>query len=93
MRRRGLFYTVRRKQIYFAALLGVFISAYTWIPTIKQLESKRRSENCDRVENASETSGMRNKHLISLKKLEKMGWFNKGPVLMQFLSYFLVFLI
>jgi len=56
MRRRGLFYTARRKHIYFAALLGVFISAYTWIPTIRQLESKKRSENCDRVENSSETS-------------------------------------
>lgn len=67
MRRRGLFYRVRRKQIYFAALLGAFISAYTWIPTIIQLESKRRSEQCDRVENKSETSGMRNEHLMSIE--------------------------
>ena len=65
MRRRGLFYRVQRKQMYFAALLGAFISAYTWIPTINQLESKRRSEKCERVENSSETSGMRNEHLNS----------------------------
>jgi len=42
--------------MYFAALLGAFISAYTWFPTINQLESKRRSEKCERVENSSETS-------------------------------------
>lgn len=56
MRRRGFFQRTGRRQIYLALFLGVVTSGYIWIPTIRELEVKRRTLDSD-TKNTSSFQG------------------------------------
>ena len=56
MRRRGFFQRTGKRQIYLALFLGVVTSGYIWIPTIRELEVKRRTLDSD-TKNTSSFQG------------------------------------
>jgi len=43
-RRRGLFFSNTRGQIYAALIFGMLSSAYIWLPLVKELEQDRRNK-------------------------------------------------
>jgi hypothetical protein len=43
-RRRGLFFSNTRSQIFAAALFGMLSSAYIWLPLVKEFEQERRNK-------------------------------------------------
>ena len=53
MRRRGLFQRTGKRQIYLAVFLGAITSGYIWIPTIRELEVKRKSLDSETQESST----------------------------------------
>ena len=50
-RRRGLFHSITRGQIYVALIAGMLSSAYIWLPLVRELELERKAKS-----NAQESS-------------------------------------
>ena len=53
MRRRGFFQRTGKRQIYLALFLGAVTSGYIWIPTIRELEVKRKSLDSETQESST----------------------------------------
>ena len=53
MRRRGFFQRTGKRQIYLAIFLGAVTSGYIWIPTIRELEVKRKSLDSETQESST----------------------------------------